>query len=192
MSLFTYIFTSINNETKLIYQRIEIMINYFIKTNILALSILVLWGCGKSEPIQTDVQKLETIAVGPLFEGVNTATVEFDIQKILPTDVKKEQLTEVRIKSIQLSLVNTEAPVPNSFTVLLASPNTSMKECGFLKEEAIKINNYKVSLAEEQEFLVEILQDKMQTLVIDFNLEGDWYDDLSVTAAIDWELKIKN
>ena len=67
-----------------------------------------------------------------------------------------------------------------------------MKECGFLKEESIKINNYKASLAEEQEFLVEILQDKMQTLVIDFNLEGDWYDDLSVTAAIDWELKIKN
>ncbi len=165
---------------------------YFFKTNLLVLVVIVFWGCGESEPIQTDVQKLETIAVGPLFEGVNTATVEFDVQKILPTGVKKEQLTEVRIKSIQLSLVNTEAPTPNSFTVLLASPNTSMKECGFLKEESIKINNYKVSLAEGQEFLVEILQDKMQTLVIDFNLEGDWYDDLSVTAAIDWELKIKN
>ena len=165
---------------------------YFFKTNLLVLVVIVFWGCGESEPIQTDVQKLETIAVGPLFEGVNTATVEFDFQKILPTGVKKEQLTEVRIKSIQLSLVNTEAPTPNSFTVLLASPNTSMKECGFLKEESIKINNYKVSLAEEQEFLVEILQDKMQTLVIDFNLEGDWYDDLSITAAIDWELKIKN
>ncbi len=165
---------------------------YFFKTNLLVLVVIVFWGCGESEPIQTDVQKLETIAVGPLFEGVNTATVEFDVQKILPTGVKKEQLTEVRIKGIQLSLVNTEAPTPNSFTVLLASPNTSMKECGFLKEESIKINNYKVSLAEEQEFLVEILQDKMQTLVIDFNLEGDWYDDLSITAAIDWELKIKN
>jgi hypothetical protein len=167
------------------------MIKFLLKTQFLVLSVLVLWGCGKSEPIQTDVQKLETIAVGPLFEGINTATVEFDIQKILPNEVKKEQLTEVRIKSIHLSFVNKEAPVPNSFTVLLASPNTSMKECGFIKEESIKMNNYKVSLAEEQEFLIEILQDKMQTLVIDFNLDGDWYDDLSVNAAIDWELKIK-
>ena len=117
---------------------------YFFKTNLLVLVVIVFWGCGESEPIQTDLQKLETIAVGPLFEGVNTATVEFDIQKILPIGVKKEQLTEVRIKGIQLSLVNKEAPTPNSFTVLLASPNTSMKECGFLKEESIKINNYKL------------------------------------------------
>ena len=89
------------------------MKNYFFKTHILALSVLVLWGCGKSEPIQTDVQKLETIAVGPLFEGVNTATVEFDIQNVLPKEVEKEQLSEVRIKSIQLSLLDSAAPVPN-------------------------------------------------------------------------------
>ena len=167
------------------------MKNYFFKTHILALSVLVLWGCGKSEPIQTDVQKLETIAVGPLFEGVNTATVEFDIQNVLPKEVKKEQLSEVRIKSIQLSLLDSAAPVPNSFTVLLASPNTSMKECGFIQEESIKMNNYNVSLAEEQEFLVEILQDKMQTLVIDFDIKEDWFDDFTVTAAIDWDLKFK-
>ena len=164
---------------------------YFFKTQLLALTALVLWGCGKSEPIQTDVQKLETIAVGPLFEGVNTATVEFDIQKVLPKEVKKEQLSDVRIKSIQLSLSDSAAPVPNSFTVLLASPNTSMKECGFIQEESIKMNNYNVSLAGEQEFLVEILQDKMQTLVIDFDLKEDWFDDYTVTATIDWELKFK-
>ncbi len=167
------------------------MINYIFKTHILVLCVLVLWGCGKSEPIQTDVQKLETIAVGPLFEGVNTATVEFDIQNILPKEVKKEQLSDVRIKSIHLSLADSDAPVPNSFTVLLASPNTSMKECGFIQEESIKMNNYNVSLAEEQDFLLEILQDKMQTLVIDFDLEGEYFDDYAVTAAIDWELKFK-
>ena len=167
------------------------MKNYFFKTQVLALFVLVLWGCSKSEPIKTDVQKLETIAVGPLFEGVNTATVEFDIQKVLPKEVKKEQLSEVRIKSIQLGLSDSAAPVPNSFTVLLASPNTSMKECGFIQEESIKMNNYNVSLAEEQDFLLEILQDKMQTLVIDFNLEGEYFDDYAVTAAIDWELKFK-
>ena len=164
---------------------------YFFKIQFLALTALVLWGCGKPEPIQTDVQKLETIALGPLFEGVNTATVEFDIQKVLPKEVKKEQLSDVRIKSIQLSLSDSAAPVPNSFTVLLASPNTSMKECGFIQEESIKMNNYNVSLAKEQEFLEEILQDKMQTLVIDFDLKDDWFDDYTVTAAIDWELKFK-
>lgn len=164
---------------------------YFFKTQLLALTAFVLWGCGKSEPIQTDVQKLETIAVGPLFEGINTATVEFDIQNILPKEVKKEQLSEVRIKSIQLSLSDSAAPVPNSFTVLLASPNTSMKECGFIQEESIKLDNYNVSLAKEQEFLEEILQDKMQTIVIDFDLNEEWFDDYTITASIDWELKFK-
>ena len=164
---------------------------YFFKIQLIALTALVLWGCGKSESIQTDVQKLETIAVGPLFEGINTATVEFDIQNILPKEVKKEQLSEVRIKSIQLSLSDSAAPFPNSFTVLLASPNTSMKECGFILEESIKMNNYNVSLAKEQEFLEEILQDKMQTLVIDFDLNEEWFDDYTITASIDWELKFK-
>jgi hypothetical protein len=164
---------------------------YFFKIQLIALTALVLCGCGKSEPIQTDVQKLETIAVGPLFEGINTATVEFDIQNILPKEVKKEQLSEVRIKSIQLSLSDSAAPVPNSFTVLLASPNTSMKECGFIQEESIKLDNYNVSLAKEQEFLEEILQDKMQTLVIDFDLNEEWFDDYTITASIDWELKFK-
>lgn len=168
------------------------MINYFLKIQTLLLCVFVLMGCGKSEPIQTDFQKLETFAVGPLFEGINTATVEFDIQNILPKEVKKEQISEVRIKSIQLGLVDSAAPVPNSFTVLLASPKTSMKECGFILEESIKMNNYNASLAEEQEFLVEILQDEMQTLVIDFDLKEDWFDDYKITATINWELKIKN
>jgi hypothetical protein len=53
------------------------------------------------------------------------------------------------------------------------------------------MNNYSVSLAKEQEFLVEILQDKIQTLVIDFNLEEDWFEDLAIRADIDWKLKIK-
>ena len=167
------------------------MIKYLLKTQFLVLSVLILFGCGKSEPVQTDIHKLETIAVGPLFEGVNTATVEFDIQKMLPKEVRKEQISEVIIKSIQLSLLDSAAPVPISFTVLLASPNTSMKECGFIKEEAIKMNNYNVILAKEQEFLLEILQDKIQTLVIDFNLEEEWFEDLAVRADIDWELKIK-
>ena len=35
------------------------------------------------------------------------------------------------------------------------------------------MNDYNVSLAEEQEFLLEILQDKMQTLVIDFDIKED-------------------
>jgi hypothetical protein len=48
-----------------------------------------------------------------------------------------------------------------------------------------------VILAKEQEFLLEILQDKIQTLVIDFNLEEEWFEDLAVRADIDWELKIK-
>ena len=59
-----------------------------------------------------------------------------------------------------------------------------VKSGGFIKEEAIKINDLNVSLAEDQEFLVEILQDKMQTLVIDFNLEAEWFDDLTVSAVI--------
>jgi hypothetical protein len=88
-------------------------------------------------------------------------------------------------------LSDSAAPVPNSFTVLLASPNTSMKECGFIQEEAIKLDNYNVSLAKKQEFLEEILQDKMQTLVIDFDLNEEWFDDYTITASIDWELKFK-
>ena len=39
------------------------MIKYLLKTQFLVLSVLILWGCGKSESIKTDLQKLALTSV---------------------------------------------------------------------------------------------------------------------------------
>ncbi len=154
---------------------------------------LIFVSCSSTESFDTKVQKIDLVAVGPLFEGVNTAVVDFDFQEVLPEGKMKSQLDEVVLKSVKLFIDTATLPFPNSFTLSLASPNTSMKECGFLNEP--KSNNkgkFEIRLATEQDFLSEILQDKKQTLVVDFNLAEDWYDDYSIIAELDWEVKLKN
>jgi len=154
---------------------------------------LIFVSCSSTESVDTKVQKVDLVAVGPLFEGVNTAVVDFDFQEVLPKGKMKSQLDEVILKSVKLSMDTSTLPLPNSFTLSLASPNTSMKECGFLNEP--KWNNegkFEIKLAKEQDFLLEVLQDKNQTLVVDFNLAEDWYDDYSISAELDWEVKLKN
>ena len=164
-----------------------------IKINQLLIAVfasLLLVSCGEAEQLGTKSLSVQTTAVGPLFEGVNTSTIEFDVKTILPKNVNKEDVSEVKIKKISLTLDTARFPVPKSFTVLLASPNNSMKECGFGKESEIKNGKFIVSLAKNQEFVTDLFKDQSQTLVIDFNLSEDWDDDYIIGAEVEWDIQI--
>lgn len=161
---------------------------------ILAASFVVtlLMACGELESIKTEPQNITLEAVGPLFEGINTATFDFNFQDVLPDGKTKESLGDVLFKSVKLKVDTGEFPAPTSFTLSIASPNTSMKEFGFLNDVKLDENGqYLIQLTNEQEFLIKALKDKSQTLVVDFNLTEDWYDNYTVTAEIDWDIKLK-
>ena len=137
-------------------------------------------------------QQVEFTSEGPLFEGVNTGTFDFNFQDVLPDGKQKETVKDALLKSVKLIVDTTNSPEPSSFTLSLASPNTSMKEFGFLND--VKLNSegkYEIQLAEDQDFLSEVLQDISQTIVVDFNIGEDWYDNYFISAEIDWEIKLK-
>lgn len=168
------------------------MVKFFRAIALIITSSAILVSCGETELAAMKTQQIKIEVEGPLFEGVNTGTFDFNFQDVLPEGKQKEAVEEALLKSVKIIVDTASFPVPSSFTLSLASPNTSMKECGFLNEAKLNSEGkYEIKLAKDQDFLSDVLQDKSQTIVVDFNIAEDWYDNYSIKAEIDWEIKLK-
>jgi len=154
------------------------------------LLVLLLLSCGTVTTLEVPNQKISVKAVGPLFEGVNTATANFNFKDLLPQNTDLKSIHSAKIQEFKLVPIVDEFPENKGFTALLASPNSSMQEFGF--SSALKTDESNFKLAENQEFLIEILKDSSQTLVIDFTLTEDLYDNLEFEAEIKWSIQLKN
>lgn len=161
---------------------------YLIKVSLLL--FIGLTSCSTKETIEIKEHKLQATATGPLFTGVNTATADFSIKEVLPNGYKAEKIVEAKIKSVKIRPEQKETPEVLAYTALLSSPEESMNQFAFLntpdKMEA------SLNIAEEQDFITEIIKDSNQTLVIDFNINEDWYEDWIFDVVIDWEIIVKN
>lgn len=160
-------------------------------------SILGLWimfsmfliSCGSVTDIEVPLQKLKVKSAGPLFEGVNTATCDFNIQDILPETVKLENIHSVSIASFEIIPIGTDYPEIKGGTTLIASPTTSMQEFGLVSD--VSTDAIKLKLTENQSFLVDILKDNSQTLVFDFTISEDYMDNMEFEAQIKWKIQTK-
>lgn len=146
-------------------------------------------SCGTITTLEIPNQKITVKATGPLFEGVNTAIANFNFKDLLPENTDLKDIHSAKIQDFKLVPIGDEFPENKGFTALLASPNSSMQEFGF--SSALKTDESNFKLAENQEFLIEILKDSSQTLVIDFTLTEDLYDNLEFEAEIKWSIQLK-
>jgi hypothetical protein len=145
-------------------------------------------SCSSPKPIEIGEHKIQATATGPLFTGVNTATADFKIQDLLPEGVDIEQLSSAKIKSIIVRPESESAPEVLSYTTLLSSPEEDMNQFAFLNQP--DKTTASLTIAEDQSFIIDMLKDSSQTLVIDFNLKEDWYEDWIFDVVIEWELTI--
>lgn len=156
------------------------------KFSALLLVVAALSSCGDVDTIKITTTNLNAFATGPLFEGVNTASADFKFEDFLPENIKKENIQTVKIQAISITPVVAESPKPSGYTLLLASPKTSMQAFGFYKN-----GDTAVSLTNDQTFISDIMKDEKHTLVIDFNIAEDYYDNYTFGTKIDWLLTVK-
>ncbi len=151
---------------------------------ILSLTIL-LFGCSSSEEVKWSTESLTVTASGPLFEGSNTGTYEWDIDltKALEGLDDLSQLSEARLLDIT---VKAEDPdMVEDVTIQLAGEKSGMQKVAFMDGSG------KIQVAEKQENLASFFQDKYPTVVADFNILDDWFDDFIFDVELTFTFKIK-
>ena len=149
---------------------------------------IVFLACDSGVPLEIDKQHIVAQAKGPLFSGLNTATIDFKIKEFLPVDVEISQIASARLKSLAVNPIGEGLPSVSSYTVLVASPNQEMNQIGFLN--AVQEGEASLVIAKEQPFMKDILKDPSQTLVIDFDLAEDYFDNLTFELTLEWEIHV--
>ncbi|MCC5917930.1 MAG: hypothetical protein JJU02_11460 [Cryomorphaceae bacterium] len=151
---------------------------------IAALGFILFQSCSPTEQVEFHSGTITLTAMGPLFEGSNTATFEWDIDMLKMVsgledvnDIKKARLTEITISIEDAALVE-------NLTIQLASKNYGMQKVGFM--DAVQ----NVQVADKQENLASFFQDEYPTVVADFNILEDYYDDFVIEAELMFELTL--
>ncbi len=145
----------------------------------------LLVGCSPSEQLEWSTSKVTISAAGPLFEGSNTGTFDwsFDLVEEIEGLDNMENILEARLLSIEL--YPEDVDVLEDVTIQLAGEKTGMQKIAFMNSDG------SVQVADKQENLASFFLDNYPTLVADFNLLDDWFDDYIIEAKLVFELKIK-
>ena len=147
--------------------------------------ITIFSACTSSQQMEWTTDKVSIVATGPLFEGANTGTFDwsFDLAAALEGLEKVEDLMEARLVSIEL--IPEAAEVLEDITIQLAGEQAGMQKVAFMDAAG------NIQVAEKQENLASFFQDNYPTLVADFNLVEDWYDDYSIEARLTFSFKVR-
>lgn len=141
---------------------------------LLALLPILFMSCTASEKKSVVVEDLNLITQGPLFEGVNTATLNlnwtgFDLEEQKSYTVKSAKIQKIVLKpQVNISV--------NSYTILVTSKHSEMQKIGYFTGE-LAADGTEIILAEDQQKLTKIFQEEDITFVIDFDLTEDYFED---------------
>jgi len=152
--------------------------------------IFITISCSSGEKTSMDTSNV-LVAVGPLYEGVNTATGALEIDAFLLENTKKNQIQNATVLSVILDSEGKEIPNIQSLTLLITSSSFPMQKIAFAENIEWKEGKLELKIAAEQEKLNEIIQDKSATVVVDFDLKEEWEEDLKLKCSINWEITVK-
>lgn len=154
--------------------------------HLIILSLAVsLFGCSSSEEVKWSTESLTVTAAGPLFEGSNTGTYEWDIDltKAIEGLNDLSQLSEARL--VDISVKAEDPDMVEDVTIQLAGEKSGMQKVAFMDGSG------KIQVAEKQENLASFFQDKYPTVVADFNILDDWFDDFIFDVELTFTFKVK-
>jgi hypothetical protein len=138
---------------------------------------------------------LELAAVGPLFQGSNTATATWEYSlKELFSEVDGEIVIEgARISSIEITpKENVDYPNIGGVVMEMKPKNTSMTRVGLLETNFNNDQVNSLNVAEMQEDLNESFKDERLTFVGDFDLiDEEYYDDLTFDLVVTFEIQTR-
>lgn len=138
---------------------------------------------------------LELKAIGPMFEGANTATVtwKYKLEKLIPEFNKETKIEDFRIYSIKIKPIkDLEYPEIGKIVMELKPGNQAMSRVGLLEGDFDKNKSNELSIADIQEDFDEGFIEERLTFVADFDLkEEEFFDDIKFELEVTFELKTK-
>ncbi len=143
---------------------------------------LLLVGCTTTESAEIETSSLILTAEGPLFEGNNTATLEWSPDNSFWGENKPENLKSAKVRLIDITLLSDDAAIKD-VTIQFAGEKTGMQKIAFMDA------NGSVNIADKQENLASFFQDNFATIVADFDLSEDYYDDLKIEVKIIFQME---
>lgn len=148
-----------------------------------ALAVFII-GCSPTEEVEWSTETLSITATGPLFEGSNTGTHGWktDLTKAIDGLDDLKNLVEARLISIEIKPEDVD--VLEDVTIQLAGEKTGMQKIAFMSAGGV------VQVANQQENLASFFLDNHPTLVADFNMLDDWFDDYIIEAKLTFLFKI--
>jgi hypothetical protein len=154
------------------------------KIILLFTSFIIATACSNTEEVVFQTGTINILASGPLFEGSNTGT--FDWNLIMEDyiagisgaeDIKEARLQSVVLKSTHMNLIS-------DLTLQMAGENTGMQKLAYMDGEG------KIQVANKQKNLASFFSDNHRTIVADFNINDDWYDDFAIEAELIFTLQV--
>lgn len=162
------------------------------------LSLLIILSITFSCAVETEKHEVSTPildlkAVGPLFEGSNTATAtwEFSLEELFPDlegdiIVKKAKITGINVKP----RTGMDFPKVGKMVMEMKSKYTSMTRIGLLESNIQPDKSYNLQIAGKQKELETAFTDERITFVGDFDmLDEDFYEDVVFDLQVTFEVE---
>jgi hypothetical protein len=166
----------------------------------LATGLLLLFLVNISCSLETETHEittpvLELKAVGPLFEGSNTATAtwEFALSELF-SDLEGEiNIHDVQITAINVKpRANQDFPKVEKMVMEMKSKYTSMTRIGLLESNMQPNKSYDLQIAGKQEELKTAFEDERITFVGDFDMiDEDFYEDVVFDLQVTFRVETR-
>lgn len=143
--------------------------------------------------VETPVLQLE--AVGPLFQGPNTATAtwEYKLEELFPEISDEIVIENARVSTIKMMPKKAiDYPQIGKVVMEMKPKNTNMTRVGLLETNFDNSQVNSLNVAEIQEDFNEAFRDERLTFVADFELlDEEYYDDLSFDLIATFEIQTR-
>jgi len=153
------------------------------------------FACTESQTITFQTAPITLVALGPLFEGTNTAQGDFSPH--IADYLKQQGLAPSSLQNATLQKVFLTLPdslpsdLVSEITLQLAADQVDMQKVAVLNPVPAGQTQLTLSVAQEQKKIADLLQQNKMLLVADVNLKKDMGADWQATAVLEFLLTIK-
>ncbi|MES2618064.1 MAG: hypothetical protein V4613_09295 [Bacteroidota bacterium] len=170
------------------------MTNKIIPAFLIAICML-LNACSKNETLTFSIDAAQLKGEGPLFEGANTA--QCNVKDALSAFIKEKELDMNKIQSIKLNSVTLSMPdslnfdIYTSLILQFASEKTDMFKAAVINPVPQGKSSVTMTVAQEQESLLDLLKQDNFTMVADVNVAKDTAMDILMNANLNFTIDYK-
>jgi hypothetical protein len=157
--------------------------------------LFLVYSCGPSgDKVEVKSIQVALTSSGPLYEGSNTATVDWDVDFSKYMEQVPKSINQVRFLNVRLKCNNdsVQANIGNP-VVQLAAGDLAMAKVAYAEENLQANQAASLKIAAEQKNIDEFFKGKKITFVLDYDLKQEEFnEDLTFSMEFDLEMYVNN